>query len=83
MEIRMNLQAKNVTKFVTVCGSMDFDVNVINGRQCVDGRSVIGVMEMCGHIVTIAPVTDDEIEIERFFRKIKPLGAYKTEGFYG
>ena len=83
MEIRMNLQAKNVTDFVAVCNKEKFDVNVICGRYCVDGKSVMGVMDMCGRTATIAPVTTDEIEIERFFKRIKPLGAYKTEGFYG
>lgn len=79
MKIKMNLELKNVNKFCTICCQKDYDVNVILGRKCVDGRSVLGVMEMCGRVVEVAPVTNDEFEIEDFFRKIKPFGAYKTE----
>lgn len=37
---------------------------------------------MCGRDVTLAPVTNDYLEIEQFFRKVSELGAYRTEGFY-
>jgi len=81
-EIRMKLTVDKVNKFCAICDSLNIDVNVISGRLCVDGRSVMGVMEMCGRDVTLAPVTNDYFEIEEFFRKVSELGAYRTEGFY-
>ena len=83
MEIRMDLQIDKVNKLCAICDACNFDVNVISGRICVDGKSVMGVMKMCGRTVTISPVTLNDDEAEDFFNKIKPLGAYKTEGFYG
>lgn len=81
MKIKMNLELKNVGKFCAICCQKNFDINVMNGRTCVDGKSVLGVMGICGGVVTIAPVTDDEFKIEEFFRQIQPFGAYKTEDF--
>ena len=81
-EIRMNLTVDKVNKFCAICDGLDYDVNVICGRLCVDGKSVMGVMEMCGRTVTLAPVTNDQHDIHDFLHKMKELGAYETEGFY-
>lgn len=43
-EIRMKLTVDKVNKFCAICDSLDIDVNVISGRLCVDGKSVMGVM---------------------------------------
>lgn len=80
-KIYLNLKLEHVNKFCTICDEFDFDINVICGKYCVDGKSAMGVMGLGGNKVLIAPVTDDEFEIERFFRLIEPLGAYKTEDF--
>ena len=82
-EIRLNLTLDKVNRLCAICDALNYDVNVICGRLCVDGKSVMGVMEMCGRIVTLAPVTNDEHEIEDFFNKVQEVGAYETEGFYG
>lgn len=42
----------------------------------------MGVAQMCGREVVLAPVTYDDFEIETFFRRVKELGAYESEGFY-
>lgn len=81
-EIRMIMTVDKVNKFCSICEGCDFDVNVVCGRICVDGRSVMGVAQMCGREVVLAPVTYDDFEIETFFRRVKELGAYESEGFY-
>ena len=81
-EIRMNLTVDKVNKFCSICDSLDYDVNVICGRLCVDGKSVMGVMEMCGRTVTLSPITDDQRLVYEFFNKMKEIGAYETDGFY-
>ena len=80
-KIKLNLKIEHVNKLCAICEGLDFDVNVICGRVCVDGRSVMGVSQMCGRVVLLVPVTDDEYEIETLYRQVAPLGAYKTEDF--
>ena len=82
-KIKLDLTIDKVNTLCAICDSMDFDINVLCGRRCVDGKSAMGVARMCGRIVTLVPVTQDEYEIETFFRKVKNLGAYKSEEFYG
>lgn len=79
MDIKMNMTLENVNKFCSICDGVDFDVNVMCGRVCVDGRSVLGVTQMCGRVVDVVPVTQDHYEIESFYRSIQELGAYKSE----
>lgn len=78
-EIKLPLTVENVNKLCAICDSFDFDTNVLCGRQCVDGKSIMGVMEMTGHVVTLSPVTYDLFEVEQFFRKVQTIGAYKEE----
>ena len=77
--IYLQLNADNVERLCNICSSFDFDTNVISGRVCVDGKSVIGVMKMCGRVVLLAPVTYDDFEVEEFYRKAKEIGAYYSE----
>ena len=79
--IRMMMTLDKVNQFCSICDKCDTDVNVICGRICVDGSSVLGVTQMCGRIVDVVPVTQDDYEIETFFRSVKDLGAYKSEDF--
>lgn len=79
-EIAIQLDIDNAQELARICNECDFDVNVMDGRVCVDGKSIMGVMEMVGHCVTLAPVTDDIFAIEKFYRRVKEIGAYKKEG---
>ena len=79
MRIMMDLSIDNINTLCTVCDSYDFDVNVVCGIKCVDGKSTLGMMEMCGHTVEIIPVTSDIATIEQFYSKIEALGAYKEQ----
>ena len=78
----MKLDLNQVNKLCAICDSVDYDVNVICGRLCVDGRSVMGVMEMCGRVVVLSPVTQNEDEYNDFYNRVKEIGAYKTKGFF-
>lgn len=44
----------------------DTEVDVICGRQTVDGCSLLGVMSLIGHFVTVKPQTDNEDVINKF-----------------
>lgn len=76
MTIKLDLDLEQVNDLCNVCDNVPFDVNVIAGRLMVDGRSVMGVMGLCGKIVTIVPITTDDEAIKEFFSRIQPLGAY-------
>lgn len=75
-KIKMDLDITKVNKLCAICDALDFDVNVICGRLYVDGKSVMGVMEMCGRTVTLDPITYDKNELSRFFHQVEQLGAY-------
>ena len=36
------------------------EVDVVCGRQTIDGRSLLGVMSLVGNFVTINPLTENE-----------------------
>lgn len=77
MRIMMDLDIDNINPLCSICDSYDFDTNIVCGIKCVDGKSTLGVMEMCGHTVEIVPVTNSIEEIEQFYKKLEALGAYK------
>ena len=80
-QIKLELKVEIVNRLCAICESSDFDVNVICGRVCVDGRSIIGVMKMCGRIVTLSPITQDQYDIETFYRRVKEIGAFYSEDY--
>ena len=77
--IKLDLTIDKVNHLCAICDSFDFDTNVLCGRRCVDGKSTMGVMGMVGHVVTLAPVTFDDYEVETFYRKAREIGAFKSE----
>lgn len=79
MPIKLKLTADNVKEFIDLCVRQHCDINVLSGRVCVDGKSLIGVANMVGRVVQVAPVTFDMLEVEEFYRALQPLGAYREE----
>lgn len=59
---------ESAEKLIRICEKYrdDTEVDVICGRQTVDGRSLLGVMSLIGHFVTVKPQTDDKSIVERF-----------------
>lgn len=55
----------------------DMDVNIIYGRQIIDGRSVLGVVSLLGNIVKVEPITYCKNTIDEFYSEIEKIGAYK------
>lgn len=80
-EILLNLDITKVNKLCSICESTDCDINVMCGRVCVDGRSVMGVAQFCGRVISLIPITDDAYIYETFYRRVAELGAYKKEGY--
>lgn len=59
---------ESAEKLIRLCDKYrdDTEVDVICGRQTVDGRSLLGVMSLIGHFVTVKPQTDNEDVINKF-----------------
>ena len=67
--LSFNLDSKeSAEKLIRLCEKYrdDTEVDVICGRQTVDGRSLLGVMSLIGHFVTVKPQTDNEDVINKF-----------------
>lgn len=52
---------------------MELDIDVTHGRQTVDGRSLLGVISLIGHFVTVKPQTDDKSIAERFSEDLERI----------
>lgn len=67
--LSFNLDSKeSAEKLIRLCEKYrdDTEVDVICGRQTVDGRSLLGVVSLIGHFVTVKPQTNDKSVMERF-----------------
>lgn len=67
--LSFNLNSKeSAENLIRLCEKYhdDMEVDVICGRQTVDGRSLLGVISLIGHFVTVKPQTDDKSIVERF-----------------
>lgn len=67
--LSFNLDSKeSAEKLIRLCEKYrdDTEVDVICGRQTVDGCSLLGVMSLIGHFVMVKPQTDDKSIVERF-----------------
>ena len=67
--LSFNIDSKeSAEKLIRLCEKYrdDTEVDVICGRQTVDGRSLLGVMSLIGHFVTVKPETDNEDVINKF-----------------
>lgn len=74
--LSFNLDSKeSAEKLIRLCEKYrdDTEVDVICGRQTVDGRSLLGVMSLIGHFVTVKPQTDDKSIVERFSEDLERI----------
>jgi len=60
---------------VSICNKYkkDMDINVIHGRNTVDGCSILGVMSLIGHIVSIEVITNDNILKDKFRKEVQNM----------
>ena len=66
---------ESAEKLIRLCEKYrdDAEVDVTCGRQTVDGRSLLGVMSLIGHFVTVKPQTDDKNIVERFSEDLERI----------
>lgn len=74
--LSFNIDSKeSAEKLIRLCEKYrdDTEVDVICGRQTVDGRSLLGVMSLIGYFVTVRPVTNDSDVAERFSEDLERI----------
>ena len=68
---------QSAEKLVRLCekyrDEMELDIDVIYGRQTVDGCSLLGVTSLIGHFVTIKPVEKDRKKIKSFSEELEKI----------
>lgn len=62
-------------KLIRLCESYKnvMSVDVVCGRQTLDGCSMLGVVSLIGNFVTVIPNSDDENIIKRFSEKLEAI----------
>lgn len=74
--LSFNIDSKeSAEKLIRLCEKYrdDTEVDVTCGRQTVDGRSLLGVMSLIGHFVTVNPLTNDSDVAERFSEDLERI----------
>ena len=74
--LSFNIDSKeSAEKLIRLCEKYrdDTEIDVICGRQTVDGRSLLGVISLIGHFVTVKPQTDDKNIVERFSEDLERI----------
>jgi hypothetical protein len=51
-------------------------VDIIHGRQVIDGTNILGVTSLVGNIIKIDPITNDKILKNYFYEDMKEIGGY-------
>lgn len=52
---------------------MELDIDVISGRQTVDGCSLLGVTSLVGNFVSVVPVGRNEDIIQNFAEELERI----------
>ena len=68
---------QSAEKLVRLCekyrDEMELDIDVIYGRQTVDGCSLLGVTSLIGKFVSVVPVGRNEDAIQKFAEELERI----------
>jgi len=61
-----------VSDFINVCSKYECDINLYDGRNVIDAKSIIGVFAIAqGKVIDVQAISSDEGVISRFIGDIK------------
>lgn len=61
-----------VSGFINVCSKYDCDINLYDGRNILDAKSIIGVFGVAqGKVIEVQAITSDESIISRFIEDMR------------
>lgn len=70
-EIKLNTQ-ELIEEFVNVCSGYDCDINLYDGKNVLDAKSLIGVFAIAqGKVLEVQAVTSNESVISRFIEDMR------------
>lgn len=68
LDVSLNTISK-VKKFTNIANDFDCEIDVLQGRYIVSGRSIMGIFSLnLTNTVTVEIESDDENEIDRFIK---------------
>lgn len=63
---------EDITDFVNMCSKYECDVNIYDGRNVIDAKSIIGVFSIPqGKVIEVQVVTHDEDVVTEFLENIR------------
>ncbi len=61
-----------ISDFINVCSKYDCDINLYDGRNMIDAKSIIGVFAIAqGKVIEVQAVSSDECVISRFIEDMR------------
>ena len=61
-----------VSEFINVCSKYDCDINLYDGRNTIDAKSLIGVFAIAqGKVIEVQAISSDESVISRFIEDMR------------
>lgn len=68
---------QSAEKLVRLCekyrDEMELDIDIIYGRQTIDGCSLLGVASLIGKFVTVSTIGRDKEKIKRFEEELERI----------
>lgn len=66
---------QSAEKLIRLCEKYhdDMDIDIIHGRQTVDGCSLLGVTSLIGKFVSVVPVGRNEDAIQKFAEELERI----------
>lgn len=68
---------KSAEKLIRLCekyrDEMELDIDIIYGRQTIDGCSLLGVASLIGKFVTVSTIGRDKEKIKRFEEELERI----------
>ena len=66
---------QSAEKLIRLCEKYhdDMDIDIMNGRTVVDGRSLLGVTSLIGRFVTVVPNTADKEMLQKFAEELERI----------
>ena len=66
---------QSAEKLIRLCEKYhgDMEIDIIHGRQTVDGCSLMGVISLLGHFVTVRPNCEDAEMIQQFADELERI----------
>lgn len=63
-----------VSGFINVCSKHERDINLDDGRNVIDAKSIIGVFAIAqGKVIEVQAISSDESVISSFYRRYEKV----------